>query len=130
MKNRDNDIPVLRIISAFIFPILLLFSACGDVTLINNDSCACPAQGDWNGDGEINPVDVAWAIHFVYRQADSLAARDPLCPAINRGDWDCDGAVDSIDVALIAERVYCNFSLLPCDPCDCDPYPEGCSTGG
>jgi hypothetical protein len=128
-NNREDETQVLRIISAFIFPILLLFSACGDVTLINNDSCACPAQGDWNGDGMINPLDVMWVDYFVHGQVDS-ATCDPLCPAVNRGDWNCDGTVDGNDLDLIIGYVYKQSSLHPCDPCDCDPYPEGCSTGG
>ena len=103
----------------------MLCMACSDVTMPNSYTCDCPSQGDWNDDGIINPLDLSFAVHYVYLERGSAPPSDPHCSAINRGDWDCDGDVDRDDVNLIVEYVY-RSGVVPCDPCNCDPYPEGC----
>lgn len=129
--NCEDDLKdVMRIqqigLCIIILPVMLLCMTCGDVTPTNSVACDCPSQGDWNDDGTICPLDVSFAINYVYRQRDSPPPSDPHCPAINRGDWDCDGDMDPDDFDLIVEYVYRGPGVGPCDPCACDPYPEGC----
>ena len=78
--------------------------------------CDCLAIGDFNDDGQINPVDVVYLIDYAFRNGPSPPA-DLTCPVLNRGDFNCDGRIDLSDVVGIAGYVYRFPAPGPCDPC-------------
>jgi len=91
--------------------------------------CDCELYCDMGGalvDGQpaFTPIDVAYIVNYVYKSLDARPVLS-LCPAEN-GDWDCSGAVTPLDVTYYVQFVYKSSGIGPCDPCNCDPYHEGC----
>ncbi len=87
------------------------------------DLCHCMIHCDLNIDGSIDPLDVAIIVNYVYKMLDSRAQTS--CPG-DTGDWNCDSSVDPMDVTWYVQFVYRSFGSGPCDPCNCDPYPDNC----
>jgi len=87
-------------------------------------TCECIGHCDMDGEGDISPVDVVYIANHVYRQLDARPEY-PDCPGEN-GDWNCDGSVNPVDVVWYVNYVYKVSGMGPCDPCDCDPYPDNC----
>ena len=85
--------------------------------------CDCNAHCDLNLDESIDPLDVAILVNYVYRSFDSRLSS--ACPG-ETGDWNCDGGIDPLDVASYVVYVYKTSGSGPCDPCNCDPYPDNC----
>ncbi len=77
-------------------------------------SCDCALFADLNLDGNIDPLDVALIVNFVYKDLDAIQEID-TCPASN-GDWDCDGQINPLDVTFFVNYVYKELGA-PCDPC-------------
>jgi len=86
--------------------------------------CDCTDHCDLNLDGGINPVDVVFIVNYVYRGID-MREEIASCPGRN-GDWNCDGAINPVDVVLYVNYVYLGIGDGPCDPCECNPYPDDC----
>lgn len=85
-------------------------------------ACACACAGDVNGDGVVNVTDVLWLMDYV------ISSGAPLgqligCP--QNGDWDCDGQIGILDVVACADLAF-QRGPLPCNMCDCYPYPANC----
>ncbi len=83
--------------------------------------CSCPGLGDWNSDTQIDPIDVAYEVSYVYKGWGSPPPPVPGCPALN-GDWDCDDIITPVDVTWIVNYVYKGWGQGPCDPCE-PPWP-------
>lgn len=79
--------------------------------------CDCTDLGDCNGDGMINPVDVAYLVTYVYKGYVDPPPPIPGCFAIN-GDWNCDYVINPLDVSLMVNFVYRSPVYGPCDPCE------------
>ncbi len=77
--------------------------------------CDCLGFCEFDLDGTIDPLDVAYIVNYVYRQLDARPVL-PYCPRDN-GDWNCDGGVDPLDVAFYVQFVYKSIGDGPCDPC-------------
>jgi len=75
--------------------------------------CDCPFQGDLNGDGFVDAVDLAILIDVVF--FGTLDVQDPCCP-ITRGDFNGDGFVDAVDLAIMIDYVFFGGSG-PVNPC-------------
>jgi len=80
------------------------------------DNCDCTYHCDLNLDELINPVDVVFAVNYVYKQQDARQQLVTTC-AYENGDWDCDGLVNPVDVVYYANFVYKTIGGGPCDPC-------------
>jgi non-lysosomal glucosylceramidase len=78
--------------------------------------CDCTYLGDCNGDEQINPVDVAYLVQYVYLSKGDPPPAIPNCPAIN-GDWDCDDHIYPLDVIILVNYVFRQLGQGPCDPC-------------
>jgi len=78
--------------------------------------CVCPHQGDCNGDGVINAVDVIFLIGYAFSNG-PVPPSDPECPLINRGDWDCNGQIDLSDLIKMVSYTYRSPAPGPCNPC-------------
>jgi hypothetical protein len=93
---------------------------------INGNLCTCICRNFCNLDGiaGYTPVDVAYIVNYVYKSQDARPVL-PNCPGDN-GDWDCSGAVTPLDVTYYVQYVYRSSGVGPCDPCNCDPYPDEC----
>ena len=76
-------------------------------------TCSCPFQGDINGDGFIDSVDLSLEIDIVFFGATD--PQDPVCPK-KRADMNCDGFSDSVDLSLHIDHVFFG-GAGPCDPC-------------
>jgi hypothetical protein len=98
--------------------------------------CDCSFQGDLApcasvdppescGDGIINPIDAVYLINYAFHEGPAPVA-DSTCPCLNRGDWNCDGVVNMLDVVKNVNYVYRYPAPGPCNPCECDPYPDNC----
>jgi hypothetical protein len=84
--------------------------------VITITECSCAGLGDMDGNGLINPVDVAYMVGAVY-----LGYELPIpgifgCPVPN-GDWDCNGVRSPLDLAYLIHLVYRSRPVVPCDPC-------------
>ena len=79
-------------------------------------TCDCPHQGDHNGDGLINDVDLNFLIDILF--FNGADTQDPQCPN-TRADFNCDGAPDNIDLNFHIDYQYFN-GADPCDPCVSD----------
>lgn len=77
--------------------------------------CVCGVWGDINGDGDINPLDVAYIVNYVYKSLDGRAIW-PNCPFAT-GDVDCSSAVNPVDVAYYVKLVYKSVCVFCDDPC-------------
>ncbi|MEW5873661.1 MAG: LamG-like jellyroll fold domain-containing protein [Candidatus Zixiibacteriota bacterium] len=77
------------------------------------DCCDCPFQGDLNGDGFVDAVDLAILIDIVFFGAPDV--QDPCCPT-TRGDFNGDGFVDATDLAFLIDYVFFG-GIGPTDPC-------------
>ena len=86
--------------------------------------CDCIAHCDLDSDDAINPSDAVCIVNFVYKNLD-LRQQIPNCPGDN-GDWNCDGSVNPVDVVRYVNFVYQGSGVVPCEPCDCEPYPTNC----
>ncbi|MFC1476226.1 SBBP repeat-containing protein [Candidatus Zixiibacteriota bacterium] len=78
------------------------------------DDCQCGVWGDMDGGSNIDPIDVAYLVNFVYKQLDALVD-PPDCP-FPTGDVNCDGGVDPLDVTYLVNYVYLSLDAL-CDGC-------------
>jgi len=76
-------------------------------------ACDCPYRCDFNEDGFIDALDLAFVIDIVFfGQPDTW---DPYCPT-TRADFTGDGFADNLDVALMVD--YCFFGGdPPAQPC-------------
>jgi hypothetical protein len=90
----------------------------------NISNCDCTDFCDMDQGGTYDPLDVSYIVNHVYLSQDER----PVLPNCwgNNGDWNCDGSVDPLDVTFYVQYVYKSSGIGPCDPCNCDPYPEGC----
>jgi hypothetical protein len=79
--------------------------------------CDCTDLGDCNGDGMINPVDVAYLVTYTYKGYVDPPPAIPGCFAVN-GDWNCDYVINPLDVSLMVNFVYRSPVYGPCDPCE------------
>ncbi|MFC1475809.1 hypothetical protein ACFLQW_02260 [Candidatus Zixiibacteriota bacterium] len=77
--------------------------------------CDCTDFCDLDFDGEINPLDIAYIVHYVYL-AEDARVQFSWCPGDN-GDWNCDEAIDPLDVVWYVNFVYRFLGDGPCDPC-------------
>ncbi|MEW5873662.1 MAG: FG-GAP-like repeat-containing protein [Candidatus Zixiibacteriota bacterium] len=78
------------------------------------ECCWCPHQGDVNGDGFVDAVDLAILIDIVF--FGFLDVQDPCCPT-SRADFDGNGVVDAVDLALLIDHVFFG-GPGPVDPCE------------
>jgi len=90
------------------------------IVTINSD-CDCANHCDLDGNLFINPVDVVFAVNFVYRNLDARHVWT-ACPGFN-ADWNCDGMINPVDIVWYVAFVYKNSGIGPCDPCNCTQYP-------
>ena len=77
-------------------------------------SCNCGVAGDMDCNGEMDPVDVAYLVNYVYMSRDALCDL-PNCP-YPVGDLDCDDEVNPLDVAYIVNAVFVSRNAI-CDGC-------------
>ncbi len=89
-------------------------TVCADVDADGCDDCQCGVWGDMDGGSDINPVDVAYLVNFVYKQLDALV--DPPDCSFSTGDVNCDDGVDPLDVTYLVNYVYLSLDAL-CDGC-------------
>ena len=73
-------------------------------------------------------MDVVIMVNYVYKSLDSRQQLS-ACPGDN-GDWNCDGVINPVDMAYYVNYVYRASGDVPCDPCQCDPYPDNCPAYG
>ncbi len=81
-----------------------------------DNPCNCTDLGDYDGDGNINPVDVVFMVKYVYKNDETPPVELPYCPTVN-GDWNCDVLINPIDVVFMVNYVYKNYDSL-CNPCE------------
>jgi hypothetical protein len=81
--------------------------------VITIESCVCPFQSDFDGDGFITAIDLASMIDILF--AGLADIKDPQCPA-NRSDFDCDGFATALDLASLIDYLFAG-GAGPCDPC-------------
>jgi hypothetical protein len=79
--------------------------------------CNCSGIGDCDGDGTINPTDVAYLINYALRGGPAPLS-DLYCPVVNRGDYNCDGTINLVDVVWLINYIYRPPAPGPCDPCN------------
>lgn len=68
----------------------------------------CKFPGDVNGDGEIDPVDIAYFVDFFF------TGGAPPAPMVS-GDVNCDGVVDPVDLAVMVDFFYAGGTM--CQTC-------------
>jgi hypothetical protein len=83
--------------------------------IVTVEPCDCPLNGDWNCDGRIDPLDVAYMVNYVYRAFDQRPCNPGNC--FQNGDVNCDHQIDPLDCAYLAAWVYRPGTPPPCDPC-------------
>jgi len=94
------------------------------------DACECSEAVDCVGYCDLDgyrgfaPLDVVILVKYIYHNLDARVVLES-CPGDN-GDWDCDGLVNPTDLVWYVSRVYKNYPIEPCNPCQCDPYPDNC----
>ena len=90
----------------------------------NCSECSCH-QGDVNGDGVVDITDYVYLLNNV-RRGIGVLQREQNCPAVSKGDVNCDGLVNKADITYLYLYLMSN-GPAPCNPCECNPYPTGCS---
>ena len=92
----------------------------------NPDQTGCPFHGDPAPNGVIDIFDLVTCSNVAFREAPPII--DATCPhaPAGRTDVDCDGDTDIIDLVLIADVAFREAPKNFCNPCACDPYPDGC----
>ncbi|MBD3298002.1 MAG: hypothetical protein GF341_05045, partial [candidate division Zixibacteria bacterium] len=87
-----------------------------DVRVVSLDceSCWCPLQGDLDGSGVLDAVDLNGEIDALFFNGPN--PQDLDCPA-PRTDFDSDGVIDAIDLNALIDHLFFN-GPLPADPCE------------
>ena len=85
----------------------------GSVTITVQDGCLCPAQGDFDDDLFVTPIDLAAEIDILF--AGRVDIHDPGCPT-TRADLDCDDFATALDLSAMIDYLFAGGSP-PCDPC-------------
>jgi hypothetical protein len=80
---------------------------------IGGGVCSCPYQGDFDGDGFVNAIDLAGMIDVLF--SGSISPHDPDCP-FDRTDLNCSGFGDALDLAFMIDLLFAG-GPPPCDPC-------------
>jgi len=80
---------------------------------IPESSCLCSYQGDIDGNGFSDAVDLQVTIDIIF--FGNPTAKDPTCPS-TRPDLDCNGFDDVTDLAFMIDYVFFG-GPPPCDPC-------------
>ncbi len=77
------------------------------------DHLDCRHNGEANGDGLTNPVDVVYLISYVLMGGPAPRS-DTFCPSPNRGDFNCDGLVNLVDIVGLINYVFRQPAPGPC----------------
>ncbi|MFC1475819.1 right-handed parallel beta-helix repeat-containing protein [Candidatus Zixiibacteriota bacterium] len=77
-------------------------------------ACNCGIAGDMDCSSEMNPLDVAFLVNFVYLSQDALCDH-PNC-TYPVGDLDCDSEANPLDVVYLVNAVYLSRNAI-CDGC-------------
>jgi hypothetical protein len=80
------------------------------------DDCDCSELGDWDGNGNCDPLDVGYIVAYVYKSWGSLPPPIDNCPEVH-GDWDCSGSLNPVDVIRMVNYVYRSQAVGPCERC-------------
>jgi len=75
--------------------------------------CSCPFQGDLNGDGTFDAIDLNDLIDVLFFNATD--PQDPDCPR-TRGDLNASGVADAVDLNYMIDLLFFN-GPFPVDPC-------------
>lgn len=76
--------------------------------------CDCSFQGDCDGSGSRDIVDLTLMIDFLF--AGNVIPSDPSCPSSNRGDIDCNLSTDIVDLTGYVDYLF-GAGFFFCDPC-------------
>jgi len=95
----------------------------GTITIVE---CDCPNSGDADLDGFITAVDLGLFIDCLFTcdfPNPGGTCPDTWSPYLS--DWDCDGFPTALDLGTMIDYLFTGGDG-PCNPCACDPYPDGC----
>ncbi|MFC1475582.1 dockerin type I domain-containing protein [Candidatus Zixiibacteriota bacterium] len=91
-------------------------------TVTGQEECDCFVWGDFNLDGEVNPLDVSYAVKCVYFTCPFELNPHPNCPW-EVMDVNCDGSRNPLDVTCYVNYVYKGlpWALVNCTDADGNP---------
>jgi hypothetical protein len=82
--------------------------------IVENSTCICPSQCDYDGDGFLTALDLGSLIDILF--AGVPDSQDQFCPT-TRGDFDCDGFATALDLGGLIDHLFAS-AQGPCDPYD------------